>query len=71
MTLHMRTDHGAHTLQPSPQKSKKSKSNPQVQDTSDANLEKYANIAAFAKEHGVDAYPAGRGIGHQVLCEEG
>ena len=50
---------------------KKSKSNPQVQDTSDANLEKYANIAAFAKEHGVDAYPAGRGIGHQVLCEEG
>jgi len=42
-----------------------------VQDTSDANLEKYANIAAFAKEHGVDAYPAGRGIGHQVLCEEG
>lgn len=42
-----------------------------MQDTSDANLEKYANIAAFAKEHGVDAYPAGRGIGHQVLCEEG
>jgi homoaconitate hydratase len=42
-----------------------------VQNTSEANLAKYAGIAAFAEEHGVRAYPPGRGIGHQVLCEEG
>ena len=42
-----------------------------VQDTSDANLAKYQKIAAFAKEMGVDFYPAGRGIGHQIMCEEG
>lgn len=42
-----------------------------VQDTSDKNLEKYKNIEAFAKEMGVDFYPAGRGIGHQIMCEEG
>lgn len=42
-----------------------------VQNTSDANLAKYAGIAAFAETHGVRAYPPGRGIGHQVLCEEG
>jgi homoaconitate hydratase len=42
-----------------------------VQDTSDANLKKYAGIRAFAAEHGIDFYPAGRGIGHQIMCEEG
>jgi len=42
-----------------------------VQDTSEKNLEKYANIEAFAKEMGTHFYPAGRGIGHQVMCEEG
>ena len=42
-----------------------------VQDTSDANLTKYKNIEAFGKEMGVDFYPAGRGIGHQIMCEEG
>ncbi|MFC1556664.1 homoaconitase [candidate division KSB1 bacterium] len=42
-----------------------------IQDTSEKNLEKYRNIEAFAKEMGVDFYPAGRGIGHQVMCEEG
>ncbi|MCK5125627.1 MAG: homoaconitase [candidate division Zixibacteria bacterium] len=42
-----------------------------VQDTSEKNLEKYKNIEAFAKEMGVDFYPAGRGIGHQIMCEEG
>ncbi len=42
-----------------------------VQDTSDKNLEKYARIEAFAREMGVDFYPAGRGIGHQIMCEEG
>eukprot|EP00041_Stephanoeca_diplocostata_P030685 m.935758 g.935758 ORF g.935758 m.935758 type:complete len:738 (+) comp23806_c2_seq3:146-2359(+) len=42
-----------------------------VQDTSSGNLQKYANIEAFANEHEIDFYPAGRGIGHQVMCEEG
>lgn len=42
-----------------------------VQDTSEGNLQKYAKIEAFAKEMGNDFYPAGRGIGHQIMCEEG
>ncbi|MCH9028028.1 MAG: homoaconitase [Bacteroidetes bacterium] len=42
-----------------------------VQDKSKKNLEKYKNIQAFAKEMGADFYPAGRGIGHQIMCEEG
>ncbi|KAI0315567.1 hypothetical protein OF83DRAFT_1164739 [Amylostereum chailletii] len=42
-----------------------------VQNRSDKNLAKYANIEAFARQHGVDFFPAGRGIGHQVLVEEG
>ncbi len=42
-----------------------------VQDKSEKNLEKYKNIQAFAKEMGADFYPAGRGIGHQIMCEEG
>ena len=35
------------------------------------NLEKYANIEAFAREHGIDFYPAGTGISHQVMVEQG
>ncbi len=42
-----------------------------IQDTGEDNRKKYAKIAEFAKQMGVDAYPAGRGIGHQVMCEEG
>lgn len=42
-----------------------------VQDTSEKNLQKYAKIEAFAEQMGVDFYPAGRGIGHQIMCEEG
>lgn len=42
-----------------------------VQDTSEKNLEKYRKIEAFARDMGVDFYPAGRGIGHQIMCEEG
>jgi homoaconitate hydratase len=42
-----------------------------IQDLGDANQAKYRTIAAFAAEHGIDAYPAGRGIGHQVMIEEG
>ncbi|KAF8274773.1 hypothetical protein EI94DRAFT_1560966 [Lactarius quietus] len=42
-----------------------------VQNKSPKNLAKYANIEAFARAQGVDFYPAGRGIGHQILIEEG
>ncbi|TFK20728.1 homoaconitase [Coprinopsis marcescibilis] len=42
-----------------------------VQNKSSKNLSKYATIEEFARGHGVDFYPAGRGIGHQVLVEEG
>ena len=42
-----------------------------VQDRSEGNMAKYRKIAAFAAEHGVEFHPAGRGIGHQVLVEEG
>ena len=42
-----------------------------VQDRSEANLRKYTTISDFAKRHGVDFHPAGRGIGHQVMIEEG
>ena len=42
-----------------------------VQDKSNQNLKKYASIEKFGKDMGVDFYPAGRGIGHQVMCEEG
>ncbi|MCJ7553035.1 MAG: homoaconitase [Ignavibacteriaceae bacterium] len=42
-----------------------------VQDKSEKNLEKYKKIEDFAKSMGADFYPAGRGIGHQIMCEEG
>jgi homoaconitate hydratase len=42
-----------------------------VQDDSKDNLKKYAAIETFAKKMGVDFYPAGRGIGHQIMIEEG
>lgn len=42
-----------------------------VQDKSEKNLEKYKKIEAFSKGMGADFYPAGRGIGHQIMCEEG
>jgi homoaconitate hydratase len=42
-----------------------------IQNQTPENLAKYAKIEAFARDHGVDFYPAGRGIGHQVMVEEG
>ncbi|EQK97692.1 homoaconitase [Ophiocordyceps sinensis CO18] len=41
-----------------------------VQNKSASNLAKYEKIAAFAKEQGVPYFPAGYGIGHQVMVEE-
>jgi len=42
-----------------------------IQNKSDKNIEKYRKIKAFSIEMGADFYPAGRGIGHQIMCEEG
>src|SRR5436189_2931327 len=42
-----------------------------IQNTSPENLGKYAKIGAFAREQGVDFYPAGTGISHQVMVEQG
>ncbi len=42
-----------------------------IQNKSEKNLEKYKKIEEFSKKMGADFYPAGRGIGHQILCEEG
>lgn len=42
-----------------------------VQNKTEKNLDKYRNIEAFCKEQGIDFYPAGRGIGHQIMVEEG
>ena len=42
-----------------------------IQNQDEANLKKYRAIEAFAKEQGVDFYPAGSGIGHQIMVERG
>ena len=42
-----------------------------IQNRSDANLDKYARIEAFALEHGIRFYPAGTGIGHQIMVSHG
>src|SRR5438067_6909790 len=42
-----------------------------IQNTTPKNLEKYAMIEAFAHDHGIDFYPAGTGISHQVMVEQG
>ncbi len=40
-----------------------------IQNKDESNQKKYRAIEAFAKEHGVDFYPAGSGIGHQIMVE--
>ena len=42
-----------------------------IQNHDEANLKKYCSIEAFAKQHGIDFYPAGSGIGHQIMVERG
>ncbi len=42
-----------------------------VQNRRESNLKKYRQIEEFAKKQGVDFYPAGHGIGHQIMIEEG
>jgi homoaconitate hydratase len=38
---------------------------------SESNLRKYSLIREFAEKHRITNYPAGRGIGHQIMIEEG
>ncbi|MFN0131944.1 MAG: aconitase family protein [Phycisphaerales bacterium] len=42
-----------------------------IQNVTPENLGKYAKIEQFAREHGIDFYPAGTGISHQVMVEQG
>ncbi|KAF2786452.1 homoaconitase [Melanomma pulvis-pyrius CBS 109.77] len=42
-----------------------------VQNKTEKNLKKYTQIEEFAKNQDVVFYPAGRGIGHQIMVEEG
>ena len=42
-----------------------------IQNQDETNLKKYRSIEAFATEHGVEFYPAGSGIGHQIMVERG
>ena len=42
-----------------------------IQNKEDSSLHKYQAIEGFAKHHGVDFYPAGSGIGHQIMVERG
>ncbi len=42
-----------------------------IQDKSETNIDKYKKIEEFSKSVDADFYPAGRGIGHQIMCEEG
>src|SRR5437867_10602723 len=42
-----------------------------IQNVTPENLAKYARIEKFAHEHGIDFYPPGTGISHQVMVEQG
>ncbi len=42
-----------------------------IQNTEELNLAKYRSMEVFAREHGIDFYPPGTGIGHQIMVEKG
>ncbi|MBX3381753.1 MAG: hypothetical protein KF805_16795 [Phycisphaeraceae bacterium] len=42
-----------------------------IQNTTPENLGAYTRIEAFAREHSLAFYPAGAGIGHQIMIERG
>jgi homoaconitate hydratase len=42
-----------------------------VGNKSPANLKKYQLIEEFARNHNIEFFGAGRGIGHQIMIEEG
>ena len=42
-----------------------------IQNQEESNLAKYHSMETFAREQGVDFYPPGTGIGHQIMVEQG
>src|SRR5208283_3781431 len=42
-----------------------------IQNTEESNLAKYRSMETFAREQGIDFYPPGTGIGHQIMVEKG
>src|SRR5579884_3229057 len=42
-----------------------------IQNAEESNLAKYRSMEAFAREQGIDFYPPGTGIGHQIMVERG
>jgi homoaconitate hydratase len=42
-----------------------------IQNKDATNLAKYSAMEAFAREQGIDFYPPGTGIGHQIMVEHG
>src|SRR5664280_1888553 len=42
-----------------------------IQNTKASNLARYRSMEAFAREQGIDFYPPGTGIGHQIMVEKG
>jgi homoaconitate hydratase len=42
-----------------------------IQNMEASNLAKYRSMEAFAREQGIDFYPPGTGIGHQIMVEKG
>jgi len=42
-----------------------------IQNSDESNLRKYRSMEKFAVQHGIDFYPPGTGIGHQIMVERG
>jgi homoaconitate hydratase len=42
-----------------------------IQNTEESNLAKYHSMQVFAAERGIDFFPPGMGIGHQIMVEKG
>src|SRR6516164_1997884 len=42
-----------------------------IQNTEESNLAKYRSMEKFATQHGINFYPPGTGIGHQIMVERG
>lgn len=42
-----------------------------IQNKEESNLAKYRSMETFARENGIDFYPPGTGIGHQIMVENG
>ena len=42
-----------------------------IQNKEQSNLAKYRAMESFAREQGIDFYPPGTGIGHQIMVEKG